>query len=221
MIEDKQIITIPQARKMLEMSKADFVDLLNDDSTNRLITSYEDQVREHIKRYGYKGSKNIEYFTISMLDNNDLYIDGIDWKNFCKNKLYTCIDKLEINAIEFLNNENQTLKRELAERQKENLELKEKLTAYENEEQPKGRTDKATLVRTQRDFEAWKSALPAMLKVYRQCVLDGEKERTEESIRKMFEKSGYGINPSMLKAFKKAMDPAYVKTTPGASKSNP
>ena len=54
MSEDEQIISIFQARKMLEMNKANFVDLLNDDSVNRLITSYEDEVREHIAQFDYK-----------------------------------------------------------------------------------------------------------------------------------------------------------------------
>lgn len=81
-IDGEEVITMAEARKALGMSRIQFVDLLNDDSGYRLVTSYEEDVREYIKKYGYRGSININYFTVDMLKNEYLYIEEIDWECF-------------------------------------------------------------------------------------------------------------------------------------------
>ena len=51
---------------LLEKSPQQTCDVLNDDSTFRLVTSVETKVREHIRRAGYAGANDIVFFTVEM-----------------------------------------------------------------------------------------------------------------------------------------------------------
>lgn len=107
------------------------------------------------------------------------------------------------------------LEQQLAEKE---AQLAEWQAKQDNSQQSK-KTDAATLARLKKTFQEWKDNLPAMAKVYAQCIGEGEKERTEEEIKRMFAKNGDAISETQLAEFKKALGPKHVKTTPGASKT--
>lgn len=109
------IMTISEARNELGMSRARFVDLLNYDYDGcRLITSYEQRVRNWIQRNGYSGSKNINFFEIEMLANDDLHIEVLDWKDFKSSHPELFTSKNDNNQTSS-NEDKKTLEADLAQ----------------------------------------------------------------------------------------------------------
>lgn len=77
LLEDE--IPADKIRKKLGMSRIGFIDFLNDDRVNRLLTSDEEGFRNYRDSNGYRSSI-VPYFTVDMI--KDITIDCIDWENW-------------------------------------------------------------------------------------------------------------------------------------------
>lgn len=120
-----------------------------------------------------------------------------------------------------LNENNHKILADSAEKDTRIAELEAELTALQmnrKDMQSDNRTDAATNARLRKIIQEWKDSLPAMVKVALQCGEKGEKERTENEIKAMFEKNGDIITQTQLIEFKKALGPKHAKHSAGAPK---
>lgn len=227
---DDREIQVQEIRKMLNMSHFQFINLLNQ-TDKHLITSFD----EDFWKYQESIYATEPYFKRSVLDNPDLTVHILDLQNFIKdnpelstNELFVVLDgdqSIDLgNAqaqIDVLKRDHIALQAALQEKDTRIAELEAALTGLQMNQkdmQSENRTDAATNARLRKTIQDWKDSLTAMVKVALQCGERGEKERTENEIKVMFEKNGDTITQAQLIEFKKALGPKHAKHSAGAPK---
>lgn len=74
-------IPIESIRKELGMSRLEFLDFLNDDSSeNRLMTSMEEEFRKHLDDRGLNGKSGAKFFSTYHL--SSITVEYIDWERW-------------------------------------------------------------------------------------------------------------------------------------------
>lgn len=81
MTDNEEDIPIETIRKELRLSRVEFLDFLNDDSSgNRLVTSMEEEFREHLDKLELKGKAGAKYFSGFSL--SSVTVERIDWERW-------------------------------------------------------------------------------------------------------------------------------------------
>lgn len=217
LIEDKQ----ENSKSKYKLLKRD--KLLGVEGNNESIVFNVDDIERLNNEFDLNHESYLQYVTGQISDDYEKKISTLNDKIALLHK-----ENLEIKAKlkcandESLESDAKTLHQRIAELEQQLAEKEAQLAEWQakqdNSQQSK-KTDAATLARLRKTFQEWKDNLPAMVKVYAQCIGEGAKERTEEEIKRMFAKNGDAISETQLAEFKKALGPKHVKTTPGASKT--